>query len=101
MSLTAHLQTQQMLREGAGKAVLVQVAQRITERRRREDCCIIPPNNVCTGCQRGDTARAIAHSCPKLSPLHVGKQIWHAKAHVYGLVCIPATRSLFVLGWTP
>lgn len=40
---------------------------------------------LCTGCQTGDRARTIAHSCPKLSPLHVGKQIWRAKAQSVGL----------------
>lgn len=40
---------------------------------------------LCTGCQAGDTARPTARSCPKLSPLHMGKQIWHAKAQSMGL----------------
>lgn len=45
------------------------------------------------GCQRGDTARAGAESCPKLSPLHVSKQTWHAKARAMGLLALQFLSS--------
>lgn len=40
------------------------------------------------GCQGGDAAGAVAQSCPKSSPFHVGKQTRHVKAHPVGLFAL-------------
>lgn len=65
-SLTAHLQTLQMLREGTSKAVLVQVAQCITERWNGEDCCITPPSNAHAQAAEEETQPGLLHiAAPK------------------------------------
>lgn len=49
-----------------------------------------PPSSVYTEAAKEEMQPGLLHtqSCPKSSPLHVGKQIWHVKAHSMGLFAL-------------
>lgn len=56
-----------------------------------EGGCLTPPSSVCTEAAKVEMQPRLLHqikSCPKLSPLHVGEQIWHVKAHSMGLLAL-------------